>query len=201
MNLIKVAAISSVFLLSACTEANDKDEVNSNQVTQADSAEKHKVCDASVLLLSTPKKTSNEHQLSSSVSMTVEQMIAQRTFGNAKLATNVMCQELVGTQYTGSEEEWQGFFQQAVASLGRKGVKNLQLTIIGTGSKAYNGTLDNREYRFKGDFEQGTQVIVNLALLDKLNNKIYTISVSGDHILENRILEEYNRVVTSIILD
>ena len=62
------------------------------------------------------------------------------------------------------------------------------------------GSLDYMEYIFTGDIGGNKQVIHNLAVLDKANNQVITLSVSGNEKVTQEIKDEYHRLVSSFSL-
>ncbi len=162
--------------------------------------EMSKVCGAEVTFIAPHEHRESNVNLSETVQINIAQYISKKTMYGAKMASNVQCQSLSGAKYTGSEQEWKSFFKSTGAALSQKGAKNLQLTITGTATKVYQGKLPNREYKFSGDFKEGSQVILNLAVLDLKSNTMYSISVSGGYKIESYIIKEFQRIVDSFTL-
>ena len=155
------------------------------------------LCNINVSFLSPFEKQRSTFKLNESATLTMTQLLAKRDMFGAKLATNLYCQELNGLTYTGSEEEWKGFFQNTTTTLASKGAKNITLTLLGEDAKVYRGGRIHREYKFMGDFKEGHQVIYNLAVLDIELNVMYTFSVSGDFSIEKYVLREFKRAIES----
>ena len=161
------------------------------------SANEQAVCDATFQLDKGAQKSESSYPINSSVTLAMTQFLSKKTVQAATLATNVYCQKLTGMKYTGSDEEWQGYFKNTAIALANKGANNLQYTIIGTDQKAYKGTKLHREFKFNGDFDEGHQVIYNLAVLDIQANIMYTISVSGNYKIEDYVHNEFQHIVSS----
>lgn len=157
-------------------------------------------CETSFVLDSDYQKSESSYQLNANATLKMTQLVAKNTVHGATLASNVYCQQLSGMSYTGSDQEWQGYFKNTSIALANKGAKNLKFTVIGTDDKAYKGSKAHREYKFIGDFNEGHQVIYNLALLDLEKNTMYTVSVSGDFKLEDYVYKEFHRIVSSTSL-
>lgn len=157
-------------------------------------------CQFDIEFSSKPKENSQTVNASPSVTMDIKQFVATKVVKNAKIASNVMCQHLTGHAYTGSEQEWAGFIDNGIKGLLRAGVTDVQFTKVGTNEAVYNGELANIEYIFTGDNGGNKQVIHNLALLDKKNNQVITISVSGNEKVSDEIKNEYTKLVNSFSL-
>eukprot|EP00493_Phyllostaurus_siculus_P022313 UN22645 len=132
--------------------------------TQQDNA-----CKFNIKFSSDPKQKQQLLNVAPNVDLKLKQFIAMQSVKGAKIATNVMCQQLIGQQYTGSQQEWQGFINNALNGLKNAGFENLSLTRVGSNDAIYKGELDNYEYIFAGDIGGNKQVIHNLAVLDKAN--------------------------------
>jgi len=158
------------------------------------------ICGAEITFTAPYQHNESNYKVSDVIQVNIVQYLSSKGLYGAELATNVQCQSLTGAKYTGSKQEWKNYFKNTGMALTQKGAKNLQLTIAGTETKAYQGKLPNREYKFSGDFNEGAQVIFNLAILDIKSNRMYSISVSGSYKIEKYILGEFNRIVTSFNL-
>lgn len=154
-------------------------------------------CKFDIKFSSDPKQKQQLLNVAPNVDLKLKQFVATQSVKGANIATNVMCQQLIGQQYTGSTQEWQGFINNALRGLVNGGFKDVQFTKVGTDDAAYKGTLDNMEYMFTGDNGGNKQVIHNLAVLDKANNQVITLSVSGNEKVTQEIKGEYQRLVNS----
>lgn len=154
-------------------------------------------CKFDIKFASKPQQKNQSIQASPTVSMDLTQFVAKQTKQGAVIASNVICQHLMGHSYTGSQQEWAGFIDSGVKGLIKAGVTGVQFTKVGTDDAAYKGTLDNMEYIFTGDNGGNKQVIHNLAVLDKANNQVITLSVSGNEKVTQEIKDEYQRLVNS----
>lgn len=140
-------------------------------------------------------------QLGQNVTMAMHQFVGKQTAFGRVVATNLVCQALNGANYTGSEQEWEQYFYNTQGTLKAKSATDLQLTILGSKDELYKGPLNHREYKFKGEFAEGKQVIYNLAIVDTENNVMYTLSVSGSESVEQLVLDEYKRAVKSLRIE
>jgi hypothetical protein len=191
--MYKVLLIPSFLIISLMSRAND---VNSDNLNIKNS----NICNAKVEFLAPIKENRSTLELSTTVSLDIIQKLSVKTLYGSNLASNFICQKLSGVKYTGSEQEWEGYFKNTANTLSAKGAKNLKLTVIGDIDTAYKGNMPHREYKFRGNFVEGDQVIYNLAVLNLAANEMYTISVSGYYKTEKRVLMEFKRLVSSLSL-
>jgi len=154
-------------------------------------------CKFDIKFASKPQQKNQSIQASPTVSMDLTQFIATKVVDSAKIASNVTCQHLIGYSYTGSQQEWAGFIDSGVKGLIKAGVTDIQFTKVGTNDAAYKGEMANMEYIFTGDNGGNKQVIHNLTVLDKANNQVITLSVSGNEKVTQEIKDEYQRLVNS----
>jgi len=157
-------------------------------------------CQFDIKFSSLPKVNSQTVNASPTVKVDIKQYLATKVVKRTKIASNVVCQHLTGHAYTGSEQEWAGFIDNGIKGLLQSGVTDVQFTKVGTNDAVYNGELANIEYIFTGDNGGNKQVIHNLALLDKKNNQVITISVSGNERVSDEIKSEYTKLVNSFSL-
>ncbi|MBE3672539.1 hypothetical protein [Pseudoalteromonas distincta] len=203
-----------IALLSTTTGAigaTDSTEVNTTPVgAELASATKGKLagankpianeanaCQFDIKFASKAQQKNQSIQASPTVSMDLTQFIATKVVESARIASNVTCQHLIGHTYTGSQQEWAGFIDSGIKGLLKAGVTDIQFTKVGANDAAYKGTLDNMEYVFTGDNGGNKQVIHNLTVLDKPNNQVITLSVSGNEKVAQEIKDEYQRLVAS----
>ncbi|MEL0642493.1 hypothetical protein V6260_18020 [Pseudoalteromonas aliena] len=154
-------------------------------------------CQFDIKFVSEPQKKNQNIQASPTVRMDLIQFVGKQVEKGAVIASNVTCQHLTGHSYTGSQQEWAGFIDSGIKGLIQAGVADIQFTKVGTNDAAYKGTLDNMEYVFTGDNGGNKQVIHNLTVLDKPNNQVITLSVSGNEKVTQEIQDEYKRLVNS----
>lgn len=157
-------------------------------------------CKFDVSFNTDPQVKEQTMNVSQGVELKLKQYIAVRTHRGANIASNVICQHLVGQQYTGSQEEWKGFINTAVQGMMQHGFKDLKFTKVGTDDAAYKGQYPNFEYTFTGDIGGNKQIIHNLAVLDKKNNQVITFSVSGNEKVESEIKSDYQQLINSFSL-
>ncbi|AQP99411.1 hypothetical protein B0W48_06100 [Pseudoalteromonas aliena] len=190
-SLIFIALLSTTTVYATPVGAN---------LAGAKEASANNACKFDIKFSSDPKQKQQLLNVAPNVDLKLKQFIATKVVKGARVASNVMCQQLIGQQYTGSQQEWQGFINNALQGLLNGGFKDLKLTKVGTNDAAYKGTLGNMEYIFTGDNSGNKQVIYNLAVLDKANNQVITISVSGNEKVTQEIQDEYQRLVNSFSL-
>ncbi len=174
----------------------------SADIKVADSEDKLiNMCEAQLHFSTSPSLKEQTLKLNENMSLNIVQALAikESAYGT-KVATNVICQRLKGASYTGTEQEWAQFMQQAIGGLKRSEGKNLRLQLLGEDENYYNGLLPHKEYKFYGEFKGIKQAIVNVAILDKTTNTVYTISVSGAEKGEIAIKEELTRVISNLVL-
>lgn len=157
-------------------------------------------CKFDVSFNTDPQVKEQTMNVSQGVELKLKQYIAVRTERGANIASNVICQHLIGQQYTGSQEEWKGFINTAVQGMMQHGFKDLKFTKVGTDDAAYKGQYPNFEYTFTGDIGGNKQIIHNLAVLDKKNNQVITFSVSGNEKVESEIKSDYQQLINSFSL-
>lgn len=203
-SLLFIALLSTVGAeLASATEAKlagaDKSNANKPNAFKPN-ASKPAACQFDIKFASKPQQKTQTIQASPTVSMNLTQFIAQQTEQGAVIASNVTCQHLIGHSYTGSQQEWAGFIDSGIKGLMKAGVADIKFTKVGSDDAAYKGTLDNMEYIFTGDNDGNKQVIQNLTMLDKANNQVITLSVSGNEKVTQQIQDEYQRLVNSFSL-
>lgn len=172
---------------------DDSLEVDSNPATL--------VCDSNMVFKTLPTIKQQTLKLDDKVSIELNQFLStQSSHYGAKIATNVICQQLEGSRYTGSKKEWAQFIQHGANGLQRSGGKELRFDIVGEREKFFHQNIENREYTFYGRFNGIMQVIRNVAILDKKNNTIYTISVSAAEKGDKAVVEELKRILSTFTL-
>jgi len=157
-------------------------------------------CDLKVDFVTNAKEKQQVIPASKDVSIHIKQMLAVQSKDGVKIASNAICQKLSGANYTGSEQEWQSFISSAVNGLLKAKYKDLQITMVGGGDKVYQGKLAHKEYIFTGSVPGNKQYIYNLAVLDKSENTVYTLSVSGNESAIEKVQSEFSRLVDSFKL-
>ncbi|MDP5213577.1 hypothetical protein ORJ66_11040 [Pseudoalteromonas tunicata] len=157
-------------------------------------------CKFDIKFSSESTQRAQQLKIAPNVNLNLKQFIATKQVNAANISSNVICQQLIGQSYTGSEQEWQGFIKNGLDGLLKAGFKELQYTKVGTDDAVYQGGLDNMEYIFTGTIGVNKQIIHNLAVLDKKNNQVITLSVSGNEVVSQEIKEEYQRLIGSFSL-
>jgi|GEM_PF-3598003 len=172
-------------------------------------SEETAVCDGSISFTAEINSANRVITLSDSASLDMNQYLSEKVYDGYKVASNVICQKLNGITYTGSAEEWQGFINNTISGLTKSGGENLQFTLVGTEDSQYSSTFENmryvsnldyREYTINVTFNKHKQVLYNLAVLDKKYNTMYTLGVSGEVTVDEKIKQEFERLVKSFIL-
>lgn len=192
---------SSLLVQTALAESIEiKQEKSSVTITH-----KQKLCAATFEFIKPPTIKKQTIVLNENISMEFVQALSTQDLLGVELATNAICQKLIGYSYTGSNEEWSKFIDNAVSSLKKSGGKNMQLILAGDKGGYYSNKNDSdrfshKEYTFMGTFKGTKQSIYNLAILDKQSNTVYTVSVSGAELIEKYIKNEFKRIVTAIKL-
>ncbi len=174
--------------------------------TNAASAENSEVilsnsCDASLNFKVKPFSKKQNLQLDKATSLEMNQQLSSYTHNSAKVASNVTCQRLTGANYTGSDAEWAGVIKSALDGINAKGATEVKLALTTPLGKVYKGSENNKEYDFRADFGGNKQVIKNLTVLDLPRNTVYTLSVSGAEQVEDEVMKEFKRIVTSFKLN
>lgn len=159
-----------------------------------------KLCDANFTFTTPAEMKKQRSALSSNVSVSLTQALAQQKQAGVYIVTNVICQKLTGAKYTGTEQEWAQFLGNAVTGLKHSGGKEMQLVLVTGKDRVFMKEVSHKEYNFVGNFGKNRQIIFNLAVLNKENNTVYTISVSGARHLEKIVKNEFKRIVNSFEL-
>lgn len=159
-----------------------------------------KVCNAKLNFITKPNIKEQTLNLDDKTSLTIHQFLTTYSYQSAKVATNVICQQLTGAKYTGSNEEWAGVIKSAFDGFQAKGATDIEFIITNDAHRVYSSLVDNKEYDFKANFDGHMQLIKNLTVLDKKSNTAYTLSVSGSQNVESEIINEFTRLVQSFEL-
>lgn len=162
---------------------------------------KQDFCNARFETIGLPKLKKQNIKLNDKVSMEFEQnlTVLKSKYG-ANVVNNIICQTLNGAKYTGSDKEWAQFIQQASNGIKRNGGEKVRLELVGGGDKLFHLPVEHKEYKFIGRINNIKQTIYNLTILDKKNNSVLTISVSGADKGRKAVLAEYTRILNSIDL-
>lgn len=152
-------------------------------------------CQAEVEFKNIPQSKNQTVKLDRTTTLVIHQFLDSYAHEGVVIATNVLCQKLTGAKYTGSKEEWAGVIKNALETLKAQGATDLKLSLTTDLGKVYKGTESNKEYDFRANFDGNKQVIKNFTLLDIGRNTVYTLSVSGSESIEQKINEEFSRVV------
>ncbi|GAP74597.1 hypothetical protein W04_1113 [Pseudoalteromonas sp. SW0106-04] len=186
-SLIAMAALStSVFAHAEEASADKKDYGN--------------VCTFNMELKSKPIVKQQVLPLSEGSELYLRQITSKQNARGAKLVSNIVCQHLTGQTYTGEPQEWAEFIDRAISGLLKAGFKDVNVTRFAGNELVYQGELNNLEYQFTGEYKGQQQVIRNFAVLDKEENELITFSVSGDSSIQDKVNEEYKRLVGSFSL-
>lgn len=160
------------------------------------------LCLLEVAFESEVQKKQQTINLNNNVKMSIANLMATQSVPGARMATNVGCQKLDGASYTGSKQEWVKFFNSAVSGMVKEKYQKVSFTLVGDTEKVYRpvakANFITKEYIIRGAIKDNQQVIMNLAILDKPNNTLYTFSVSGSALVETEIAKEFQRLLASL---
>lgn len=154
-------------------------------------------CNFDVDFTAIPQVKEQKVELSDDVTLYISQQVARKSEKGAIIATNVTCQHLVGQLYQVGDTHWQRYLENAVQGLGKAGVANLDVTIVGKDDWTYNGPLAKFEYMFDADFSGNKQEIRNLAVIIADTNSMVSFSVSGNQAASEAIKREFERIVST----
>jgi len=157
-------------------------------------------CNITIDFKSPPIISENTHKVSENISILRKNYLSYQNENGAKLATNVNCQLLIGEQYQANEKEWQNILKTNFTELSRQGYQKVKLTPLEGEDKFFNGKQEHREYRFDVTKEDDTQVFYVVNILNEKNTILYSIMISGDSSITQKIQKEYQRVLISFIL-
>lgn len=199
----------AAFLIGCSGEADNKTEEQDKLTTVVDKEVKviehfdAKGCDLAIKFRAKPVSKNQVLKLDNKNSLEMNQFLASKSSSvGAKIATNMICQKLVGDKsYQATDEEFAGFIQQSLNGLKSAGAKNLKLELTGEASYVYQGNHPAKEYLISGELGGGKQIFHNLVLIDKNANTAYSISVSGFYKAGEEIKSEFVRVVESMTLN
>jgi len=205
---LKCLTITLAALVISCGGETDKKVESQDQIADVLDAEVKVIehfdetaCDLSVTFKTKPTNRNQVLKLDDKSSLEMNQYLASKGSSmGPKIATNVICQKLVGERnYQASDEEFAGFIQQALEGLKRSGAKDLKLELTGDESYVYQGALPTKEYLISGNIKGSEQVFHNIVLIDKNTNIAYSISVSGSHMAGEEIKSEFVQVVENMV--
>lgn len=169
----------------------------SNDVVALEAIE-GKVCNSKFSVVNKGVRKAQVVPISTSASMNIENLVSTFVVNKAKVASNITCQQLNGMNFSGSVQEWEKFFQSAIAGLQAANYKNIKFQAINGSDKLYQGEGDAKEYQITSEYGGIVHIIRNLAVLKKDENTVYTYSVSGSSGVAKAVAEEYKRLVKSI---
>ncbi len=154
-------------------------------------------CAVEIEFSSMPTKKQQQVKVSEGINLVMVQLLAEKSMQGAKIASNFICQKMLGAQYTGSAQEWQKFINSAVSALEKSGYSDVQFIPVTPKNKLYKTELMSIEYKLLATISGNKQVIQNLAVLDKVKNTVYTISVSGNEKVEREVFKEFSNLANS----
>jgi hypothetical protein len=197
LKLVKTGLLSLVFSSVFMIGLLSPNNAFANQATY-----KQPLCDLVFDFSDKPKIKQQTLKLNATVTMVFTNALALKDGLAARIATNVTCQQLTGTSYTGSDAEWGKFFNSASQGLVKAGYTGLEFTLVGSADEIFQSPLAKqfmaKEYSYTGTIGTNKQLINNLALLDKTTNTLYTFSVSGNVMVESNVRLEFERLLASI---
>ncbi|MEO2280279.1 hypothetical protein [Pseudoalteromonas pernae] len=115
----------------------------------------------------------------------------KKDLDKADLNISASCQSLTGTHYTGTTEEWNGYFGKVLKGLEQKGFVEADVTLHTGNNSVYTGYLTSREITVSAQRQDKSLLYRALAVLDLENNTLYTLSVSGEPSLKEKLEEEF----------
>jgi endo-alpha-1,4-polygalactosaminidase (GH114 family) len=115
-----------------------------------------------------------------------------------RIASNVSCQKLTKAKYTASEQEWQNVLKTNFKQLAEKGFKEVTLTPLVARDAIFNGEEQSREYVMKAAHDNDTQVFYLANILNKSQNTLYTVMISGNINVMTEVKTEYQRILASL---
>lgn len=176
--------------------------VSAQNVFATEKVFNEQVCSMFVAFDKKPQIKQQTVNVNANIQLKLSNVVSVNSDLAARIATNVSCQTLTGASYTGSKEEWLGFFDSAIKGLRKANYKELEFTLVGSEDKVYNDEKAqgyiSKEYTYIGTIDDNKQIIKNLALLDKSANTLYTFSVSGNVMVKDEVTKEFFRLVASI---
>ncbi len=157
-------------------------------------------CGVNVEFKSIPKVTERSYQVADNVEMFTKGYLAYQNVKSAKMATNITCQLLSGTQYQATEQEWQSILKANFTNLSKQGYEELKLTPLEGKNKYFHGDEQHREYRFDVSKDDFGQVFYIVNILNKQQTTLYSVMISGDSSIAAEIEVEYQRILASLVL-
>jgi hypothetical protein len=191
-------SLVTLSILISCEKNVSTPTIKETPIPGVSTSVSAQVCDAKFTLLDEPKEKNQLIQLNKDISMELTQLLVKAQYKGSFVAINVLCQKLLGSHYTGSDEEWSAFIKNGLEGLKKNKVKNIQLLLTSDTVKIYPTLIDNKEYTFKGDFDGNEQIIKNLSILSTNKEYVYTISVSGNIRAKKAVEHEFSRVIDSL---
>jgi hypothetical protein len=155
-------------------------------------------CGINITFKKTPKITKLITALNEQVSLFSKNYINVKVMKGARIATNLSCQKLTKAKYTASEQEWQNILKTNFQQLAKKGFKEVTLTPLVAKNTFFKGQEQSREYFMEALHDSGSQVFYLANILNKTDDTLYTIMISGDASVTAGVKSEYQRVLLSL---
>ena len=145
-----------------------------------------------------PQITKNTYQLTEQVSLFTKSYLNYQSKSNARMATNITCQLLSGSQYSGTQKEWQHLIDTNIKQLADSGFSSLTFTAVIGDAKKYTGSLINREYIIEAVKDKRKQIFYIVNILSRQKSTVYSVMVSADNSIVNEVEAEFVRVLSTL---
>ncbi|WP_286233240.1 hypothetical protein [Thalassotalea sediminis] len=155
-------------------------------------------CGVQVDFKSIPTIKKNVYPITDNISMVTKSYLAYSKSNNARIATNISCQMLVGSTYAPIEKQWENIIATNFSELSKKGYKEVTLS-TDPNNKFYKGNLAHNEYTITAHAKMGQQTFYVLNVFNDKKDILYNVLVSGDISITEHVSKEYQRVLQSIV--
>jgi len=189
----------TILILLTFSCANAKNSENSQQAKEALFSKT--IGEAEISFLSAPEEMQQAYDISVEQKLKTIKLLAVGTVESRDIASSILYQQLTGTKYTGSAQEWANFLDSVVKGLRGSGFEKLTFTLVGADDKKFLGTEVHKEYTFTGSRGGNEQVIYNLAVLSEDKTQMYILSVGGNEYVKADVNKEFKRLVDSFKIE
>jgi hypothetical protein len=155
-------------------------------------------CGVNIAFTKIPKITKLTTPINEQVSLFSKNYISVQVAKGARIASNVSCQKLTKAKYTASEQEWQNILKTNFQQLAEKGFREVTLSPLVAEDAFFKGEEQSREYIMKAVHNNATQVFYLANILNKSQNTLYTVMISGNISVMTEVKTEYQRVIASL---
>lgn len=180
--------------------AEEKAVVEEKAVAEEQKANtfKSSICNAEVAFKDEPVLKNQEIKLPNAKMLNMTQAISKFTLKGKGIASNVLCQSIEGQKYAGTDQEWAAYIKRNLEGIVKSGAKEVRLSLAAGEDKIYLGNSNHKEYMISFDLDGNKQEIYTLALLDKDLSTVYSLSVSGNRLVSERIKMEFEALVSTL---